>query len=224
MSRDSTIKYLLIVTIIGVCVFTSPNFAVCSEKYYINNTRVLLYKIINWWYDSLPEESYLLCGESIKCRSQGNIQVRYDAVEMKIRLYPKESFADSLSVFKQCKQCFGPSYLKLTWLNKQYFGDGKYIASTDSHSNLNSFTFSQVERINAENIQGVVEGIGLELEGVICGLMDGKIALHHSGELLKTCRVNKEKQDEQFEITLKILNFHTDEILAKFSVFFDGKK
>lgn len=211
------------VTIFCVCVSTTPNFAACSEKYYMNNTSVFLYKIINWWYDSLPEESHQLCGNLIRCRTEGNIQIGYDANEMKIRLYTKERFADLLSVFKQCEKCWGPSYLKLTWLNKKYFGDGKYITATDKYAALNSYIFGQIERTSAKHIQRTADVIGLELEGVICGLMNGKIALHHSGELIKTCQVDKEKQDEHFPITLKIINFQTEEILAKFSVIFDDK-
>jgi len=223
MNNNSIIKWLLAFTIVLVCVSTTSNYAACSEEYYINNDKVLLYKIINWWYDSFPEESHQICGNLIRCRAEGNIQIEYDAIEMKIRLNAKESFADLLSVFKQCEQCWGPSYLKLTWLNEKYFGDGKFITSTDKYSSLNSYIFTHIERTNAQRIQSIVDVIGLELEGVICGLMNGKIALHHSGKLLKTCQVDKEKQDEHFSITLKIVNFQTEEKLAKFSVIFDDK-
>jgi len=91
---------------------------------------LFLYKIINWWYDSLPEESHQLCGSLIRCQDRGNIQIEYDVIEMKLRLNAKESFADLLAIFKQCEHCWGPSYLKLIWLNKEYFGDRKFITST----------------------------------------------------------------------------------------------
>ena len=206
-----------------VCVSTTSNYAACSEEYYINNDKVLLYKIINWWYDCLPEESRQICGNLIICQAKGNIQIEYDAVEMKLRLNTKESFADLISIFKECEQCWGPSYFELTWINKEYFGNGLFITSTDKYSALNSYIFAHVKRINAQRIQSIVDVIGLELEGTICGLMNGKIALHYSGKLLKTCQVDKDKQDEHFPITLKIVNFQTEEILAKFSAIFDDK-
>ncbi len=221
MNDDSKIKWQFAATIIWMYIAATPNLAVSSEKYFINNNGVLLYKIINWWYDSLPEESHLLCGNHIKCRAKGNIQIDYNTIEMKIRLYTKESFSDLLSVSKQCDQCWGPSYLKLIWLNIKYFGDGRYIISTDKYSTLNSYLFGQIERTNASKIQSVVNDIGLELEGVICGLMNGKIALHHSGKLLKTCLADKQKQEENFPVSLKILNFQTKEILVKFSVIYN---
>ncbi|MDD9301895.1 MAG: hypothetical protein HUK40_05895 [Desulfobacter sp.] len=53
--------------------------------------------------------------------------------------------------------------------------------------------------------------------------MNGKIALHHAGKLLKTCPADSGKQDERYPITLKIVNSQTEEILAKFSVVFDNR-
>ena len=223
MKNNLVIKWRLVLFFVLVCFSTIPNYAACSEKYYINNNQVLLYKIINWWYDSLPEESYQLCGSLIRCQDKGNIQVEYDVIEMKLMLNAKESFADLLSIFKQCEQCWGPSYLKLTWLNKEYFGDGKFINSTDKHSTVNSYIFANVERTHAQQIQSIVDDIELELEGTIGGLMNGKIALHHTGKLLKTCQVDSKKQDESFPITLKIVNSQTEVILAKLSVIFDNK-
>ena len=212
-------KWLLAFTIVVVFVSTTSNRAVCSEKYYINNNKVLLYKIINWWYDSLPEESHQICGSLIRCQTKDNIRIEYNAIEMKLRFNAKESFADLLSIFKECKQCWGPSYLELTWLNKEYFGDGKFMTSADKYS----YTFSHIERTNAQRIQSLADVIGLELEGVICGLMNGKIALHHSGNLLKTCQTDSEKQDKIFPITLKIVNYQTEEILAKLTMAFDDE-
>lgn len=223
MNSHSTIKCLLAAAATWVCFSATPDIAACSENYYINNSRVLLYKIINWWYDSLPEDSQRLCGELIRCRSERNVQIEYDTDGMKIRFYTKESFADLLSVFKPCEPCWGPSFLQLTWLNKKYFGHGRYLPSTDRDSHLNSFIFGEIEGIHAEKIQSIVDAIGLELEGAICGLMNGKISLHHSGELLKTCPADGKRQDEDSPITLKIVNFQTEEVLAKFSAIFDGK-
>jgi len=223
MNNNFMIKWLLAFTIVLVCVSTIPNYAACSEKYYINNKQVLLYKIINWWYYSLPEESYRLCGSLIRCKTNGNIQIEYDDIEKKLKLNNRESFADLLSIFKQCEQCWGPSYLKLTWLNKEYLGDGVFITSTDKYSTVNSYIFANIERTNAQRIQSIVNVIGFELEGIICGLMNGKIALHHSGKLLKTCQADSGKQNDISPITLKIVNSQTKEILAKLSVVFDNK-
>lgn len=222
MNNNSITKWLLAFTIVLVCV-SMPNYIACSEKYYINSNRVLLYKIINWWYDSLPEESQQLCGSLIRCQTKGNIQIEYDTIKMKLKFNTKESFADLLSVFKQCEQCWGPSYLKLTWLNKEYFGDGKFITPTDKPPTLNSYVFDHIERTNVKRIMGILDVLGLELEGVINGLKNGKIALHHSGKLLKTCQVDSEKHNDIFPITLKIVNSQTEEILAKLSVVFDDK-
>jgi len=138
IKNNSLMKWLLALTVVLVCV-SMPNYTVCAEKYYIDDNRVLLYKIINWWYDSLVEESQQLCGRTIRCQSNGNIQIEYDADKMRLKLKTRESFADLLSVFKQCEKCWGSSYLTLTWLNKEYFGDGNFIAPADKGATLNSY-------------------------------------------------------------------------------------
>ena len=220
-NNTSTRKHLLAAVVL-ISVSLATNSADCSEKYYINNNRVLLYKIINWWYDCLPEESNQLCGSVIRCRSENNFQIGYDAIEMKMKISAQQSFADLLSVFKPRGPCRGPSLIELKWLNKRYFDGGRYIASDGEEQFPNSFLFDQVDRIHADNIRSLADEIGLELEGAICGLMNGRIALHHSGEQLKTCPLDAKKQDEQSSISLKIVNFQTKEILARFSVFPDG--
>ena len=57
-------KWFLSFTFLLSCFFIVNNDAFCSETYYIDNNRVLLYKIINWWYDCLPEESNLLWAQN----------------------------------------------------------------------------------------------------------------------------------------------------------------
>lgn len=221
VKNDAIIKRLRIAVTVLACVPAMAGYAGCSEKYYINNTPVLLYKIINWWYYCLPEESHQFCGSIVRCQTRGDIQIKYDSVKMTLRIDARKNFADLLSVFKECRPCRGPSYLKPTWLNEDYFGSGKFSAATGGRPAVNSFLFDHIDRPHAQKIQGVADTVGLELEGVICGLMNGRIALHHAGKLLKPCHMGPE--NENFPITLKIVNFQTEEILAELCVVFDNE-
>ncbi len=209
-------KWFLSFTIFLSCILINHD-AFCSETYYIDNNRVLLYKIINWWYDCLPEESSQLCGSLIKCQSKGNAQVEYNETEMILKLQIKGGFADLLSAFKKCEQCFGPSYLKCTWLNKKYFGSGEAVIVSNELPAMSAFTIKHIDKKQGRLIRSIEKDIIFELEGVIGGLLNGKIALHQAGHFIKTCPGDTQSRNDSSPISLKIKNFHTKEVLAKYS-------
>ena len=171
-------KWFLSFTIVLACLHIINHDALCSETYYIDNNRVLLYKIINWWYDCLPEESNRLCGSLIKYQSKDNAQVEYYEAEMILKLQIKGGFADLLSIFKQCKRCFGPSYLQCTWLNKKYFGNGEAAIVPNELPTIRAFVINNIDKKQVRLIRSAEKDIVFVLEGVIGGLLNGKIALH----------------------------------------------
>jgi hypothetical protein len=203
---------------IAFIVLCFSHTAHCTEIYSIDGNQVLLYKIINWWYDCLPEESDLLCGSLIKCQNKGNAQVEYNQSENILKILITGGFADLLSVFRERGQGFGPAYLHCTWLNKDYMGDDNAAIIPDKLQTLNSFTFQKVGQSQARRIRDIEKDILFELEGVIFGLMNGKIALYQGDNLLKTC---PDARQEGIYPCLKIINGNTNETLAKYSVTFE---
>lgn len=202
-------KWFLTFTIVLSCFHIVNHDACCSEPYFINNNRVLLYKIINWWNDCLPEESSQLCGSRIKCQSEGNAQVVYNEAEMIMRLQIKGGFADLLSLFKQCEQCFGPSYLQCIWLNTKYFGNGEAAIVQNELPTIRALVFNNIDRKQVRLIRSVEKDIVFVLEGVVGGLLlqNGKIALHRAGVFLKTCPEADQSRDDSFPISLNIINW-----------------
>jgi len=192
-----------------------PSMASCSEIYRINNQSILLYKTINWWYDCLPNEQYLLCGKTIKCTNNGNAHIEYTQSKSVLKISIREGLADQLSIFKNCDGCLGPSSLRCIWDNKKYFGNGKAAPMND----LNQFVFFHIDKIQARVLKDIEKDIVFIVEGNIMGLMnDGKIALHNTGTILKRCPNNTEKKGDRFPITVKIINAMTEEIIAKYLV------
>jgi len=51
-----------------------------AETCYIDNSYVLLYKIINWWNDSEPVYDNMICGDTLKCKISGISTIQYDSV------------------------------------------------------------------------------------------------------------------------------------------------
>jgi len=211
-------RCFLSLTIVLSCFHIANHEAFCSETYYINNNRVLLYKIINWWYDCLPDEENKLCGSLIKCRNKDNAQVQYNEAEMILKLKIKGGFADQLSIFKQCKQCFGPSYLKCSWLNKKYFGSGEAGIVSNDLPAISAFIINNIDKYHGRQIQSIEKNIVFELEGAIGGLLNGQIALHQVGNFIKTCPAASHGRDNSLPFSLKIINSSTKEVLAKYYV------
>ncbi len=127
-----------------------------------------------------------------------------------------------ISIFKQCKRCFGPSYLKCTWLNSKYFGNGEAVIVQNELSNISTLIINNVEKNKARLIRGIKKDIVFVLEGVIGGLLNGKIALHQEGNFLKPCPENSQNRAESFPISLKIFNSNTKEVLATYSAIFEN--
>jgi hypothetical protein len=192
--------------------------AYCNEIYYIDNNPLFLYKTINWWYDCLPEESKKLCGRPIKCSNTGNAEALYDEASKNIELQIKGGFATMLLAFKKCKQCYGPSFLHCIWLDQNYFNDTNADVILNDSSTISGFTFSDIEKEQAQHIQSTTHDLQFILEGVIVGLSNGRIALHASGDLLKRCNEAPQGPDEGYPITLKIKNTSTNEIIAMFDM------
>lgn len=184
-----------------------------SEKYYIENQNVLLYKIINWWYDCQPDENFLLCGEKIKCKNIGNAFIEYTQSKSVVKISIREGFADQLSIFKTCDGCSGPSYLRCIWHNKKYLGKGDAASIID----LNQFIFVHIDKIQANILKDIEKDIVVVVEGHILGLTNnGEIALHNTGAILKKCLNNTNRKDGIFPITVTIKNNSTDEIIAQY--------
>lgn len=123
-----------------------------------------------------------------------------------------------LSIFKQCKQCSGPSYLKCAWLNKKYFGNGEAGIVLDDLSSAGAFVINNIDKNHARRLQGIEKNMVFELEGTICALLNGKIALHQSGDFIKTCPAASHSRDVSLPTSLKIINSGTKEVLATYSM------
>lgn len=212
-------KWFLSFTIVLSLFHITIPVSYCSESYYINNNHVLLYKIINWWNDRLSEEYIPFCGRPIKCQNEGEVQVEYKESKMMLKLNIKGGFAVLVSIFKQCEQCFGPSYLQCTWLNQKYFGNGEAVIVQDELPAISTLFFKNINKKEWQLFRSIEKDIELVLEGVIGGLqiMIGRIALHQAGNFLKACPGASQSRENSSPISLKVINSQTGEVLANYT-------
>jgi len=184
------------------------------EKYYIDEQNVfLLYKIVNWWYDCLPKDDYLLCGKSVKCTNLGNACIAYTQSKSALEISVQNRLAGQLSIFKTCDGCFGPSFLRCVWQNEKYLGKGKAVPA----KNLTQFVFLHIDEIHARVLTDIEKQILFVVQGNIRGLTnDGKIALHNTGAVFKKCPGNADDKGGVFPITVKMENARTGEVIARY--------
>jgi hypothetical protein len=205
----------------ALCTEDEPSFV--SEPCYIDNNIVLLYKIINWWNDTLPDDDSSLCGSMIKCQSNNNIKIEYNKKTKKLTLANTGYFGDLLSVFRECENCPGPSYFKCVWLNKRYFDGIKISTIPRIVRKINIIQFSNISKQQAKLMFTLEGKIKFLVEGKIRGLLleNGKIALHHGGKFSKTCPTPLHDQVGNLSISLVIMNFQTGEPIARYSAVFE---
>jgi len=198
--------------------------AYCDENYTIDNQRVLLYKIINWWYDCLPEEANRLCHSRIRYENRGNAHIQYNESEKKLTVGIRGGFAELMSVIKQCDGCDGPSSFECTRLNPAYFGKGHAVMISKSMLDQQAFAILNVQREQVRLLRDIKHHIVLVVEGVIGGLMSGKIALHQGGDMIKTCPKPELLEDGHLPITLTLFNAKTNEMLATYAAVYNKRE
>ncbi len=211
-------KRFLYIALIILCINSyADNTAFCSETYFIDGRRVLLYKIINWWYDCLPEESSLLCRRPIKCKNRGNALIEYNEADRVLNLNIKDGFAELLSISRQSNNYDGPTHLQCKGLNRKYFGlDVRAVVPKDFRT-TNSLIFHNVNEKEAQKFFHFKNDIVFVLEGVIFGLLNGKIALHPSGNFLINCPKAPLIRNDHHSITLKLIDSNLNEVFATYS-------
>lgn len=171
----------------------------------IEKDRVILYKVINWWYDNLDQEADFLCRKTIICRRLGQADIQYDAKNQTLTFKLENTVGELLA--------YGPSLFVCEQLNTDFFGNGRAGRVKKDHQGIREISFHEIEEQHAEKIQNFQEQILITLKGTITGLKNGKIALDQTGEFIKPCP----ELDKRPSILLTITDQATQTVLAQFS-------
>lgn len=226
-------KPIITIAIFIACLQISGRDASCLEHEQLgypeicrlDDNYVLLYKVINWWNDCLPEDAYMPCHNRIACQSQGGATIDYNNGDRVLRIQVDRRFAGLLSVFKECEHCQGPSSLEPVWLDKEIFGNGEAAVLRGAETNIHSLTFNAITREQAIRIKDIANDLAFVVEGRVQGLLlnEGRIALHQAGKFLKACPDDPRYNKGSFPISLKIVNSRTGEALVQYDAVYDDK-
>lgn len=195
-----------------------------QETCYVEDNYVLLYKMINWWNDSSPEDDTLLCGNRIRCLSSKSVTSEYNAAEKRLSFEVAGDFGELISPLKQCDRCFGPSYFQCTRLNEKYFPEMSCAEIEVLRGNINQVSIQNISGNLAANFKSVEKNLVFVVEGRIGGLLltDGRIALHTSGSFLKTCSESFAEESNKIPISLTINDINAGAVVARFEAVYDS--
>lgn len=183
----------------------------------IDGQPVLLYKIIQWWYDAPASEAPWACGRTLACRTRDPIQITYAQNDRRLTLRFEAAFAELVSA--GAPQTGKPSVdLRATGLDPNYFGIITAKLLQDPVNALGRLCFEGVATDQADRLAAMANRLEVVLSGPVCGLVDGRIALTHGQGLLKVCPASASPATESPSVTLILRDRHTAAVLAIFVI------
>lgn len=207
-----TLLLLLLFSIASVVPSPAANFA-----YTIDEQPVLLYKIIQWWYDAPAADAPWACGRTLTCRTADPIQITYAQNDRRLSLQFEAGFAELVSA--GTPEAGSPSMdLRATWLDPNYFGDVTAKLCPDPGCPLGRLCIEGVASDQAPRLAAMGNHIEVVLAGTVCGLVDGRIALTHGQGLLKVCPASASPATPSRPVTLALRNRDADAVLAIFAI------
>lgn len=207
--------------VFGACLALLPGHAATapgSETCTIDGNQVLLYKIINFWYDCLPEETGQICGTRLHCQSRGEARVGYTPGEKLLEIRVETGFMRLLAVAGKPGAGAGPGTLNCVMLNRAYFGRGTPAALSESPEETLTFRFYDLDRAHYRKLKRIEKDIAVEVEGPVSGLLDGRIALVKRDGLLKHCPGLALPGGASPSVSVRLVIAKTREVLAVYAV------
>jgi len=199
-----------LLTLIFVLICLCRNSGQCSEVYAINEKPVLMYKVIQWWYNSLPQEDHLLCSSPVKWQSKGSLQIRYNESKKELVLQLEKP-----SLLFLAESGGLPYTVTCTQLSKTWFPQGD-AANPEAATDPESIVFHNISNSQALTIKTMAQEMRVEIQGRIKGLVNGRIALVRPQEPIKACP--PDPPISEAGIYLTITHSGTDEIIAAFII------
>ena len=207
-------KKLFLLIVISIYLNSAEYYNMKSTEYYLDDKRVLLYKILNHWNlaDSYDYEEP--CGRDIKAKLNSGIDLHYDKKKQKVTIDFDNSFAKLLSVVKECDDCKGYDGFKNVWFNSSYFQDINSTIKINKKQEIGAIIIYGISPSEFDRLDAEKDKLELRLEGKVFGLFlrSNKIALHRFGVFLRECGNIKD-----FPFVIEIINKANKEILIKYN-------
>jgi len=207
------LKLSIVLFFLSFTVLQGANKYFGDDTYSIDNSKVLLYKLINWWNVYGGDESQRLCNRSINYEDTRKIKLKYFTKLKTLEVKLDNDFASLISIL-------GSNDLKSTYLDITYFDTNIPQILNKHEFSEKTITFKNINPQQYHNLKKIQNDLVVVVEGKISGLLEvsGKIALHNSGSFFRKCFSNNLNQKIDYPLTLKILDNKAKKLLVQYEL------
>jgi len=186
-----------------------------NTEYYIDDKRILLYKILNRWNISEIKDYNDPCGRNIKAKLSNGIGLLYKKELKSVTISFKNEFAKLLAPFSEDENTKNKKLFQLKWFNTIYLKNPISKIEPSSTNGISKIVLKNISYIEFQKLQAIKNNIEIELEGIIYGVFNksSKLALNSSGRFFRKCENIKE-----YGVVLKIKNKNSNELLVEYSM------
>ena len=213
----SKMASFLFLTLMLCCI---PRISPSAELYFLEDSQVLLYKIINWWYYAPAVESVQLCGDNVRYVNTGKSKVSYIENGSAMKISIDDGFAPMLSVVKECETCSGSYSGQSAWLNEEYFTGATSTLTIEEFAFTNEYSIivKKIEKKAYAKFKEEEKLLVFTLTGVVQGLQDGKMAINPKSDFLEKCFESGINRLPESVAYLVVTNSDDGSTLMKFNI------
>jgi hypothetical protein len=186
------------------------------DTYTIDGQPVLLYKIIQWWYEAPDAQAPWICGRTLACRTRSPVEISFMPDNRRINLRFETDFADliwpEIAGGGNVRLDLYPIYTDPAYLNGSAHASGADIGNRPARFSVVGVTPEQAQQWIRS-----ADGLELVLSGLVRGLADDRVALADGPALIKSCPQGTASGSAPRAMTLTLRHRPTDRVLAIFS-------
>lgn len=210
---------LLIVVIVSVGFTLTSHNGYSDERYFLNDQRVLLYKIINWWYDANPAEAGQICGDRLRYENNRGWNLHESDNEIRLTHAGGQSCGSLVSLRSHCAHSSTTTFrVQPEWANTEYFevSDISFEFEEQTTSNRCTIIIDNVSQHLLERMRTGFTELKLTINGRVNGLGNGKVALLSGGDCYQRCPIWSAAERQLETVRIDLVNSSSGESLARF--------
>lgn len=210
---------LLIVVLVSVGFTLTSHNGYSQESYFLNDQRVLLYKIINWWYDANPAEAGQICGDRLRYENNRGWNLHESENEIRLTLAGGQDCGSLVSLKSRCDHSSFTFYrAQADWVNTQHFEESEisFVYEERPTNNRCTIVIDNVSQHLLERMRTGFTELKLTISGRVNGLGNGKVALLSGGDCYQRCPIPPAADRQQETVRIDLVNSSSGESLARF--------
>lgn len=197
--------------------FSNPGY--CTDYCSLDDQQILLYKIINWWYDARSAGGEL-CDSVITCRNSGVINFDVTDENGGTHATLQMMCVPLMSFFTNCEmQQSVSSPIPAAYTSDQYRDAEVTLVITEFPTTNNCLIrFENISRDAALTLEKQHLDLVFIVTGKVQGLGKGKIALNSHGDCFGKCKGVPAGTSTVQVIDIELVDSKTQSIVVRFSI------